>query len=293
MFSGSHPDPGAPSGALDRLRDDEPLIAVELRPPRVRIGRSATMDVWIDMHHAMGRLSRRDTIVFLTDSAVGEPDEENLHHLSANLPEDVDRGRIVPFLTCKHSLDYCHLFARRASDMGFEAVTVLGGDNAVGPPRCVPHAAQLRASLREVVPGLRLGGWVNPHRNREMQLRLLQAPEFESDFFLTQIVSHHELAGVEDLLRGMEVAGIEVPGVFGVFFYHSAHPGTLTRLARFFPVPAEELTREFDSGGTPVEICARTIRALRALGVNRVYVSNFGLSRVDRVYDALLGAVND
>lgn len=279
------------AGTLDRLRDEAPLVAVELRPPRARIARSASLDVWIDMHHAMGRLSRRDTIVFLTDSAVGEPEEENLRHLSANLPETVGRRCIVPFLTCKHSLDYCHLFARRAFDMGFEAVTVLGGDQDSGPPRCVPHAAELRRSLRSTSPGLGLGGWINPHRDPAMQVRLLESDDFEVDFFLTQVVSHHDMAGVEELLDHMRRAEVQVPGVFGVFFYHSARPGTLERLSQYFPVPAEDLKREFETGASAIEICARTIRALRSLGVRKVYVSNLGLNRVHEAYDELLQAV--
>jgi hypothetical protein len=41
-------------------------------------------------------------------------------------------------------------------------------------------------------------------------------------------------------------------------------------------VPAAELTREFDSGASAVEICARTIRELRAVGAEKIYVSNLG-----------------
>jgi hypothetical protein len=44
-------------------------------------------------------------------------------------------------------------------------------------------------------------------------------------------------------------------------------------------VPAEEITREFERGDTAEEICARSIRALRDLGVKRVYVSNLGYGR--------------
>jgi len=279
-------------GALARLRGERPMIAVELRPPRARISRSMSMDVWIDMHHAMGRLSRRDTVVFLTDSATGQAEEENLRHLSANLPADVDRSRVVPFLTCKHTLDYCRLFARRALDMGFETITVLGGDRTGGPARCVPHAAELRRQLARDLPGLELGGWINPHADTAMQVDLLENPDFAADFFLTQIVSHHDLAGVETLVRQMRRRGIQTPGAFGVFLYRSARPRTLSHLARFFPVPAEKLTREFERGLSPIEICARSIRALRAIGIDKVYVSNLRLERVDRLYVELVEAVN-
>ena len=42
--------------------------------------------------------------------------------------------RLVPFLTSKHSLDYCLMYADRASAHGFGALTVLGGDRTVGQP---------------------------------------------------------------------------------------------------------------------------------------------------------------
>ena len=72
---------------------------------------------------------------------------------------------------------------------------------------------------------------------------------------------------------------MELPAVFGVFYYRSASPVTLTTLGRYFPVPAQEIMREFESGAGADEICARSIRALRNAGVERFYVSNLGLSR--------------
>ena len=35
------------------------------------------MDAWIDTYHAVRRLTREGTYVFLTDSAVGTPEEDN------------------------------------------------------------------------------------------------------------------------------------------------------------------------------------------------------------------------
>jgi hypothetical protein len=57
--------------------------------------------------------------VFLTDSAVGAREENNLRHLVANLGDDVARDRVVPFLTAKHSLEYCLAYADRARQHGF------------------------------------------------------------------------------------------------------------------------------------------------------------------------------
>ena len=55
---------------LQRLREDRPLATVELRPPRTGLSSAATMELWIDMYHSIQRLTRHDTIIFLTDNAV-------------------------------------------------------------------------------------------------------------------------------------------------------------------------------------------------------------------------------
>ncbi len=273
---------------LDRLRDDRPLVAVELRPPRSGMSYAESMDVWIDMYHSIQRLARQDTLIFLTDNAVGQSEEENLAHLTANLATDVDPGIVVPFLTCKHSLDYCVLHATRAASFGFQALTVVGGDRTAGPPRCVPHASALRQVLRERVPGLRLGGWSNPHRDPDEQVDFLLEESFAADFFLTQIVSHHQLGVVERFLNRASQRGLQLPGVFGVFAYRSANPKTLARLSTFLPVPAEAVTREFEAGVTAEEMCVRTIRGLRELGATKVYVSNLGFGGVDRGYRRIM-----
>ena len=33
----------------------------------------ASVDAWIDMYHSIRRLARQDTLIFLTDNAVGRP----------------------------------------------------------------------------------------------------------------------------------------------------------------------------------------------------------------------------
>jgi hypothetical protein len=282
-----NPEP-APARFLDRLEDDRPLIAVELRPPRSGMSYAESMNVWIDMYHSIQRLARRDTLIFLTDNAVGQSEEENLAHLTANLAADADPARVVPFLTCKHSLDYCVLHATRAASFGFKALTVVGGDKTAGPPRCVPHASELRRVLRGRVPGLCLGGWANPHRDPDEQVDFLLEQSFSADFYLTQIVSHHRLEIVERFLNRASQRGVALPAVFGVFAYRSANPKTLARLSAFLPVPAEEVTREFESGITPEDMCVHTIHALRGIGADKVYVSNLGFGGVDRRYRRII-----
>ena len=208
----------------------------------------------------------------------------------SNLGGEVDPGKLVPFLTCKHSLDYCLMYAARAASSGYPALTVLGGDLEVGTPRCVAHASELREKIRARVPGLALGGWANPHREPERQVDWL-LEGFHGEFFLTQVVSHHDLPALERFLAEGRRRGVTLPGVFGVFYYRSASQKTLAQLAKFMPVPVEGLTREFARGDSPDEVCARTIRALREVGVDKVYLSNLGTREADRRLKQVLALV--
>ncbi len=249
------------------------------------------MSAWIDLHHSLGSLARKELFVFLTDNAVGAAEEENLSHVGGNVGDAVDLRRLVPILTCKHTLDYCLMFAARAASEGFEALTVLGGDKSVGAPRCLPHGRDLREALRPRLPEMTLGGWVNPHRSPSEQVRFLSADDAHNDFALTQIVSHYSAPDVERFLEERESAAVRIPVVFGVFYYRSANPRTLAALGDFFPVPAEELTSDFDGGASAEEICARTIRELRRVGADKIYVSNLGNRSAGRTLDRILELV--
>jgi len=261
---------------LARLAEPKPMIAAELRPPRSGLDAAQGMDVWIDMHHTLMRLVRQQAYILLTDDAVGDVEEESLTHLASNLGDTGGFEFVLPFLTCKHSLEYGRLFARRAAALGVAGLTVVGGDRGVGVPRCVPHGQDLRRVLRSDQPGMVLGGWANPHRDPAEQAELIARAEFTADYVLTQVVSHHSLPSVECFQRELARREVTLPVVYGVFLYRSANPRTLKQLGRFFPVPAAEITREFESGAIPAEICARTIRALRELGAEKVYLSNLG-----------------
>jgi hypothetical protein len=269
----------APASLFERLRDEAGVVAAELRPPRAELAAAASMDAWIDTYHAVRSLTRSGTPVFLTDSAVGLREEDNLRHLVSNLGTDVPRSAIVPFLTCKHPMPYCVAYADRLVQEGFRALVVLGGDKAVGPPRCVEHAWQLREEIRKHQPELPLGGWANPHANVGEQVGHLLEAHATAEFYLTQIVSHHSAARVEAFLEEASRRGLRLPGMFGVFYYRSANQKTLAALRGFLPVPAAELTEEFAAGASPDEICARTIRELRKVGARHFYVSNLPLQR--------------
>jgi len=277
---------------LESLRESGPLVAAELRPPPADLDAGASLDAWIDLDRGVRRLLSAGRYVLFTDDAVGDREEESLRVLTANLGPGADLSRVVPFLTCKHTLEYCRLFARRARAHGLGALTVTGGDDSVGPPRCLPRSRDLRVRLREHAPGLPLGAWVNPYRDPSEQVDLLMQDGHHADYYLTQVVSHHDLKPVERFLEEAERRGLETPGLFGVFFYRSARAETLQRLARFLPVPAEGLQREFGEGATAEEICARTVGALRGLGVEKVYVSNLEMtraeSRISRIAERVL-----
>lgn len=264
------------------------VLSVELRPPRAELDSAAGRDAWIDTHHAVRGFVRGGTYVFLTDSAVGAREEHNLRHLVINLGTDVPREHVVPFLTTKHTLDYCLAYAERAWTEGFRSLVVLGGDRSVGPPRCVGHAWELRQIIRQHVPDLALGGWANPHADAAAQVAYLAADTFTAEYYLTQIVSHHDLAAVERFLAESARRNIVLPGVFGVFYYRSANPRTLATLRQFLPVPVEALTREFAEGASPELICARTIRALRRAGVQHIYVSNLPIGRARSTFEHVL-----
>jgi 5,10-methylenetetrahydrofolate reductase len=264
------------------------VIAAELRPPRAELDMHAGMGAWIDTYHAIRALTRRDTFVCLTDSAVGAQEEDNLRHLVANLGQDVDRSRIVPFLTTKHTLDFCLAYAARARQHGFQSLVVLGGDKTLGAPRCVGHAWELRKAIRDVEPDLRLGGWANPHHDPASQAGYLLDGDATADFYLTQIVSHHDRAKVGAFVGEAARRGLTIPGVFGVFYYRSANPKTLKILGDFMPVPAEGLAAEFAAGDTAVDICARSIRALVEEGVRAFYISNLPLVRTSATLHAIL-----
>jgi 5,10-methylenetetrahydrofolate reductase len=270
-------------GLVDRLKSGELFLSVEIRPPRRALARAPGMDAWIDTYHAIRRLTRRGTQVFVTDRAVGSDDEESLRHLVVNLGADADRTHISPILTAKHSLDYCLAFPGRALEHGFSSLVVLGGDRHDDTPRCVEHAWELRRRIRERYAGLALGGWANPHNVPLRQVGFILREEYCADFYLTQVVSHYNLGPVRTFMEAARVHGVKVPGVFGVFYYRSANPRTLESLSRFLSVPASELTRDFTEKKLDADtLCARTLQALWDLGARNFYISNLDVQDAGR-----------
>jgi len=277
------------SSYLTQLRSESTsVIAVELRPPRAELEAAEGMDAWIDTYHAIRALTRHDVRVMVTDSAVGAQEENNLRHLVNNMGDTVARHQIIPFLTTKHSREFCLAYAEQTVQGGFPSLVVLGGDKHIGRPRCLEHAWQLRQLIRERHPQLELGGWANPAANPHGQVDFLLAPHVSADFYLTQIVSHHQAGRVSAFLDAGRTGGLTLPGVFGVFYYRSANTKTLEMLSQFLPVPVEELKAEFATGATPIDVCARTIRSLIDLGVKHFYVSNLPTKKTAATLTAIL-----
>jgi len=269
-------------------RESTSVVAVELRPPRAELEAAEGMDAWIDTYHAIRSLTRHDVRVMVTDSAVGAQEENNLRHLVANLGDAVGRHKVIPFLTTKHSLEFCLAYADQAVHNGFPSLVVLGGDKHVGRARSLEHAWQLRKVIRERHPNLELGGWANPIADPLRQIDFLLRPDVYADFYLTQIVSHHQADQVGAFLEAGRSNGLAMPGVFGVFYYRSANVKTLEMLSQFLPVPVEALKQELAQGATPIDVCARTIRFLIDMGARHFYVSNLPAKKTAATLNTIL-----
>ena len=271
---GAKPPKRRESGLVAALAAGESIRAIEFRPPLRELSEGDSVDAWIDLNRAARVLLGEGRFILFTDDAIGSREEESLQYLTSSLGEHADLSGVIPFLTCKHTLDYCLLFAKRAASLGVEAITVTGGDRDVGVARCTERSRDLRRIIREKVPGLRLGAWVNPYAGPVSQVELLRDPGHVADYYVTQVVSHHQLGALERFLEESERRSLEVPGLVGVFHYRSGSRRTLAHLSRFLPVPIDELVAEFDAGASPEEISSRTLQALADRGVTRTYLSN-------------------
>ena len=266
---------------LKALNDpQQPQINVEWCPPQMDLSLEQSLDAWIDSNHFIRKVTSLHRFVFMTDGSTGRREEQNLRHVIINLGTEVDYSLIVPILTAKHPLDYCLNFAEKAYELGFRSLVVLGGDRFDGVPRCVEHGYELRKMIRERVPGLTLGGWANPHAGIE-QVEFMVDADYCADFYLSQITSHHNADALDEFLDACADRGVQIPGVFGAFYYRSANPRTLNAVGKFFPVPIEELKADFAGGRGPEDICAETIHALLRCGMRNIYLSNLPTTDVE------------
>jgi 5,10-methylenetetrahydrofolate reductase len=251
-----------------------------------------SVDAWIDSNHLMRRIASMGRYVFMTDGAIGRREEPNLRHVTINLGKEADRSRIIPILTTKHSLEYCLEFAQRAYSLGFTSMVVLGGDKSDKEPRCVEHAYELRVLIRKAVPGLTLGGWTSPHGGAR-QVEYMLDRNYSADFYLAQIVSHYQIRSVHEFQNEAVRRGLKIPGIFGVFYYRSASPKTLGMLSQFFPVPVDELRRDFAEGQSSDEICALSVHSLLKLGVKNIYISNLPMPTAAQTFGRIENRVEE
>ena len=205
------------------------MIAAELRPPRAELGSREGMDAWIDTVPCRSQPCATRCTRLPDDSAVGTQEENNLRHLVTNLGRDVAHDHVVPFLTSKHSVEFCLSYAEQAWQHGFPSLVVLGGDKRVGRPRCVEHAWQLRAADSRARAAADAGRMGEPVCRRRAASRIPDRRCFNAEYYLTQIVSHWILRPVERFVEQTRRSRISKPGMFGVFYYRSANPKTLER----------------------------------------------------------------
>ena len=191
-----------------------PVFAAELRPPRAELATREGMDAWIDTYHAVRRLTRRGTFVFLTDSAVGAQEEDNLRHLVTNLGRDVprERDRAVPDRRSTRSTTACRTPSARGRT-GFPRWSCSAATRRVGHPavrRARLAAARAAPRARSRARARRLGQ--SARRCRSARSTFLTDGNFNAEFYLTQVVSHHDAGACRAFLevtrrRGADAAG--------------------------------------------------------------------------------------
>ena len=140
-----------------------------------RARRAASMDAWIDTYHAVRSLTREGTFVFLTDSAVGPKEEDNLRHLVTNLGSDVPRdGRAVPDVQAFARLLPAVRGARAAARVSSAGRARRRQERRRAAMRWSTRGSCARRS-GAAMPALTLGGWANPHADRRAQVDHLLA----------------------------------------------------------------------------------------------------------------------
>jgi hypothetical protein len=222
-----------------------------------RARRGGRDERWIDTYHAVRSLSRQGTFVFVTDSAVGAREEDNIRHLVTNLGSDAPRDRVIPFLTSKHSLDYCLAYAERAEHHGFHSLVVLGGDKRWDRRGALSRVAAAQRSARQ-----RSWCWAAGEPHADPARWVSADAEFNGEFFLTQVVAHDRAlsSGSWPKAAARRLPAGDVRRVLLPREPESWPPGSA--------VPAEALAAELRRGRR-----YRTIRAIRRRRA-AIYVSN-------------------
>ncbi len=279
-----------PNALVNALGNGSLALSVELRPPRAELDAAAGMDAWIDTYHAVrGLVAERDVRVSdrqrrrrarrtqpsaprhqsrygrAARSRRAVPHDEALARVLprvrraglarrlplARRPGRRSHGRPAPMRRARVAAARSDPRARAGSDAGRLGESACGCGQTSGLP--------WRPSLqRRVLPH---AGHLAPRPRRQV------------DRFLDE--AHRQR--------------LAMPGIFGVFYYRSANPKTLAMLKQFLPVPVDGLRVEFGEGASAEEVCARTIRGLRAQGVRHFYVSNLPIGRARQTLEKIVG----
>ena len=192
------------------------------------------------------------------------------------------RVTIVPFLTSKHSIEYCLMHASRAASHGFEALTVLGGDHTAGPPRCVPHARELRALIRQRVPRPRPRRLGQPSSAGNEQVDYL----LDDDSKPSSISPRSCLTTASVRWSGFSrrpAGGVcRIQGSSGCFFTGAPLPATLAQAGRLLPGAGRRtdprIRSRHDARGDLRQLGPR---CLSEVGADKVYLSNLGVHQVE------------
>ena len=250
---------------VDALGRDSLVIAAELRPPRAELGPAAGMDAWIDTYHADPRAGAPRP-VRLSDrqrrrlAGRGQPPASR-HQSRA----DVGRSRAdraVPHVEAHARV--LPAYAERARQHGFPALVVLGGDKASARRA----ASSMRGSCAR--PSARAAGRsrsaAGPIRMRRptRQVGFLLDDHAHADFYLTQIVSHHDRARCRAFLgEGGSARASGCPASSACSTTAAPTRRTLNDArASSCRCRWTHCRAEFASGADAVDICARTVRAL-------------------------------
>jgi len=291
VYSGNLPAVMTP-GLVQALSTDAHVFCRRAPARRVRelLGHEA-WTAWIDTYHAVKRLTHEGTYVFLTDSAVGTPEEDNIGTWwPTSAGRAAQRVGAVPDVEAPARLLPVVRRPRVASKQ-IPALVVLGGDRTIGPPRCVEHAWQLRSAIRSRQPEAaagRLGR--NPHADAGPPGGAAgRARVHRRVSFLTQIVSHHHAAGVERFVKELERREVRRARACSECSSTGAPSRRQWRCSRSScRSRVEALTREFAGGATLSMSGARTVRTLLDAGARHFYISNLPLERTSETLAQIL-----
>ena len=209
---------------LAALRSGASVFAAELRPPRAELAHAEGMDAWIDTYHAVRRLTRQGTFVFLTDSAVGArggrqpaaPGHESRAATCRASGSCRSSPRSIRSSTACRTPSARTRAAFRRSWCSAATSRSARRDRSSTRGSCARCCASATARSRSAAGRIRMA--IPSGRST-----FSPTPDFHAEFYLTQIVSHHTSRRSRGSCETADGAASTLPGLFGVFYYRSAN----------------------------------------------------------------------